>query len=121
MKVDLPAGDQFSEAPGIALLLTGQAAGAERVEIAGEQLVRRASLAQFRLQLAPHGGGRRDAHLLTDDGAQQRLIARLPHARQGIADTRQRSGKTGFEDGDRIQAFAQLFRGGDHALLVSGS
>jgi len=57
------------------LFLPRKSAGAQRVEIACEQLVRGHLLAEFSLQLVPDAGRRRDRNLLPHDSSQQRAIA----------------------------------------------
>jgi hypothetical protein len=84
-QIEFARNHQFAQRAGIALLLPRQAAAAQRIEIGGEQVFGRHRLAQQRFQPRPDRSGRRHAHLLPHDGAQQRAIAGLANPRFGIA------------------------------------
>ena len=114
MKVQRAVHHKFGQAAGIALLLPRQATGAQRIEIARQQRFGCAAHAQFRLQLAPDRRGGGDADLLADDGAQQRLIARLAHARYRVADAGDRRAECRLRRSDEVQADAQFFRRAYH-------
>ena len=105
---------QFAQAAGIALFLAGQSAGAQCIEVAGQQILWKHVLTKFRLQLVPDCCSGRDAHLLTYDRAQERAVTRGANALLGIAAPLDCGGDDGVICGYSVEMFAQLCVGQAH-------
>src|SRR3546814_15565607 len=72
MKIERTCHHQFSKAACVALLLSRKTAGTQRIELTCQQFAGRAALAKQRFQFAPDRCGGLHAHLLPDNGAEQR-------------------------------------------------